>query len=400
MTSASQAPRSRPLVVSVLGLTQIMAWGTSYYLLAVLAVPISRDMGWSLGWVVGGMSCALVAAGLVSPVVGRMVQEHGGRPVLATSSLLLAGGLAGVGLATSLPAYLAAWTLVGAGMGAGLYDAAFATLGSLYGRSARAAIVTLTLFGGFASTACWPLSALLLDHVGWRNTCLIYAAVQLLVSLPLHLAIIPASPAPALLTPAASDAPTLTGTRQRSALLLLGVIVTLVATGATMMSVHLLTLLQAQGISLAVAVGFGAMIGPAQVGGRVVEMLFGRHYHPIWTMLASVTLIGIGLLVLLAGTPLTAMGLIVYGAGNGIHSIARGALPLALFDARAYAGIMGRLARPKQFAEAAAPAVGAYLLQHGGPSWLLGLLVGLAGVALGCATALWRVARSGDRPVH
>jgi hypothetical protein len=381
-------------VVTALGLAQIMAWGSSYYLLAVLARPIAADTGWPLAWVVAGLSGALVTGGSVSTWVGRGIQRYGGRPVLAASSLLLAAGLAGIGLATSLPAYLAAWLVVGVGMGAGLYDAAFATLGRLYGRSARSTIVTLTLFGGFASTACWPLSAFLLDHVGWRNTCFIYAAVQLLFSFPLHMIAIPApAPLPVADSHRERTAPHLTGARQRAALVLLGSIVTLVATGSTVISVHLLALLQSRGMELAVAVGLGAMVGPSQVGARVIEMLFGRHYHPIWTMLASVILVGCGLTFLLVGASVTALGLILYGAGIGIHSIARGALPLALFDTTQYARIMGMLALPALIGEALAPTAGAFLLETGGASLLLGVLIAVAATNLTCALALWRLCR-------
>jgi MFS family permease len=141
--------------------TQIFAWGTSYYLPAVLAAPIVADTGWPLAWVVGGLSLGLLMAGVISPWIGRAIARHGGRPVLAVSAGLLAAGLLAMSLAHSLPAFLMAWLVVGLGMGAGLYDPAFSTLGRLYGESGRAAITTLTLFGGFASTVCWPLSAFL-----------------------------------------------------------------------------------------------------------------------------------------------------------------------------------------------------------------------------------------------
>src|SRR5260221_3762745 len=153
------------VVVPVLGVTQILAWGSSYYLPAVLAAPIMRDTGWPLPWVVGGLSLGLFIAGVISPLIGRRIHHLGGRPVLATSAGLLASGLIGLALAPNLPSFFLAWCLIGLGMSAGLYDAAFSTLGQLYGRRARHHIGTLTLFGGFASTLCWPLSAFLLAHL-------------------------------------------------------------------------------------------------------------------------------------------------------------------------------------------------------------------------------------------
>src|SRR5262245_36662823 len=182
---------SRPLTVTALGIAQILGWGTSFYFPAVLAAPIVRDTGWSLFWVVSGTSIGLLVAGLIAPRVGAIIDRRGGRPVLAVSSLLYAVGLAGAGLAPNLPLYLLAWVVLGAGMGTGLYDAVFAALGKLYGTDARTPITNLTLFGGFASTVCWPLSALLAETFGWRGACLVYAALHLMVSLPLQMAVMP-----------------------------------------------------------------------------------------------------------------------------------------------------------------------------------------------------------------
>src|SRR4030081_2793344 len=185
----------RRIVITALGAAQILAWGTSFYFPAVFAGPIVADTGWWLGTVVGGTSIGLLAAGLVSPQVGRLIDRHGGRPVLAASSLLYAVGLAGIGLSPSLPFYLAAWGVLGLGRGAGLYDAVFAALGRMYGHGARGPITNLTLFGGFASTLCWPLSAYLIDAAGWRAPCLIYAGLPLVVSLPLQAAVVRRQPA-------------------------------------------------------------------------------------------------------------------------------------------------------------------------------------------------------------
>ena len=124
---------------------------------------------------------------MVSPRVGRLIEVHGGRLVLAGSAVWLAAGLVVLGLAPNLPLYMLGWALMGVGMGAGLYDPAFATLGRLFGDSARSSITHLTLIGGFASTVCWPLSAYLVDHVGWRGACFVYAAINLGVVAPLYL---------------------------------------------------------------------------------------------------------------------------------------------------------------------------------------------------------------------
>ena len=187
-------------VISALGVVQILAWGSTYYLPAVMAEPIARDTGWPLAWIVGGLSLGLLVAAAVSPRVGRVIQARGGRPVLALAALLLAAGLMVLGLSPTLPVFLAGWLILGLGMGCGLYDPAYATLGRLYRAEARSAITALTLVGGFASTVCWPLTAFLVAQVGWRGTCFAYAGLHLTVSLPLVLALIPPAPPPAVVT--------------------------------------------------------------------------------------------------------------------------------------------------------------------------------------------------------
>ncbi|MBZ9884422.1 MFS transporter [Mesorhizobium sp. CA10] len=375
MEATAPIAHNRRVLVTALGITQILAWGSSYYLPAVLAAPIARDTGWSFASVVAGLSCGLLLAGLVSPVTGRLIQRHGGRPVLAASSLLLAAAHSLLATATDYPLYLAAWLLMGLGMSSGLYDAGFATLGRLYGQSARGAITNLTLFGGFASTVCWPISAFLVEHGGWRTACLAYAAIHLAICLPLHLWMIPSPPAAAPVpVKDRSKEASATG-RARARFILLASIQTLAALVASMLSVHLLTLLQLRGASLAAAVGLGALVGPSQVGARVAELLIGRNrHHPIWTMLTSVTLLAAGIWLLLTSQTFVALALILYGAGNGIHTIARGALPLVLFDPQQYAVLMGKLATPSLIVQAAAPSVGALLLGTGGANFILATL--------------------------
>jgi predicted MFS family arabinose efflux permease len=391
---------SRPVVITTLGLTQIFAWGCTFYLPAVLAKPIAIDTGWPLVQVVSGVSVGLLAAGMVSPRVGRMIDQKGGRPVLALSSALLAAGLTLVGLAQSIPVYLAAWLVIGAGMGCGLYDAAFSTLGRYYGKEARSAIATLTLWGGFASTICWPLSAYLVEIVGWRGVCFTYAALQLGLALPAHLVLLPRLRRPAATAPEPSQVSRPSGLpapRQAGAFLMLACVVTLAGAVSSLFSVHLLTLLQARDVTLGEAVALGALVGPAQVGARLVEMTFGRHYHPIWTMFSAVVLVAAGLALLALGLPLFAASLILYGAGNGIYSIGRGTLPLTLFGPSRYARLMGRLALPSLLAQALSPALGALLIQHGGAGRTFGILTGLAAANIVLVAILWAMCRS--RPV-
>jgi predicted MFS family arabinose efflux permease len=391
----STAQPSRGVVVTALGIAQILGWGTSFYFPAVLGEPIVADTGWSLGWVVGGTSIGLLVAGLISPRVGHAIDKHGGRPVLAASSLLFAAGLAIIGLAPILPVYLLGWIVVGAAMGAGLYDAAFAALGQLYGKDARGPITNLTLFGGFASTVCWPLSAFLAEALGWRGACLVYAGLHLAVALPLQLVMPPvrAGGRAARSDPdaRAPSAPTIVN---ETLILVLIALVMMLATGiGSIIVVHLLIFLQLRGADFATAVALGTLFGPAQVGARVVERIFGQHYHPIWTMIASCLLMAAGLLLLVVGFPVLALVIAVYGAGYGISWIARGTLPLALFGPERYPILMGRLAFPSLVVQALAPAAGAFAIERWGSEATLGALAAFAMLNVVLIAALWAACR-------
>ena len=382
MRGAVQAPGFR-VVITALGVGQIFAWGSTYYLPAVLAKPISAETGWSLAWVVGGLSVGLLVAGLISPRVGRTIGRSGGRPVLGASAVLLATGLGILACAQSLPVYFVAWVILGMGMGSGLYDPAFATLGHLYGQAARPAITTLTLFGGFASTVCWPLSAILVTHLGWRGTCLAYAAFHLIVLLPVYLTALPRQVVQQVERPAGggpvADVRTPAIARSAAFFGLLASVITLSAMISTLLSVHLLTILQSRGIDLAAAVRLGALVGPSQVGARTIEFVVARYHHPIWTKLASTFLVAVGVASLWAGLPVLAAPLVLYGAGIGLESIARGTLPLALYGGPKYAATMGRLAMPSLILQAAAPSIGAVLLGAYGAEKTLGVLAAVAG---------------------
>ena len=394
--SVANAP-SRVVIISVLGVTQIFAWGSSYYLPAVLAKPIAAETGWSLSWVVGGVSLGLLIAGVVSPWVGRAIARRGGRPVLAASAGLLAAGLSALALAHSLPVYLAAWLVIGLGMGAGLYDPAFATLGRLYGHEGRSAIATLTLFGGFASTICWPLSAFLEAHLGWRGACGVYAGFQLAIALPAYLVLLPrerprpaSAPPPAISPPQAAPKPHL---HLGALILLLTVTITLSSVISTTLSVHLLTVLQAKGLALAAAVGLGALVGPSQVAARTVEIAIARRHHPIWTHVVSTVFVVAGLAALSVGAPIIALALALYGAGIGLESIARGTLPLAIFGPERYPVVMGRIAMPSLIAQAAAPSIGAALLALGGTDAAMAVIVATAAVNVLLAAGLFLMLR-------
>jgi MFS family permease len=390
-----QRPLDRRVVITALGIGQILAWGTSFYFPAVFAEPIVAETGWSLGYVVAGTSLGLLVAGLISPQVGRIIDKRGGRPVLLASSLCYAAGLAGIGASPALPIYLASWVLIGIGMGTGLYDAVFAALGRMYGSEARTPITNLTLFGGFASTVCWPLSAFMIEHAGWRTACFAYVGLHLLLVLPLQMAVVRAAPATAAAAAGGQQDHKETPPVRNEMLIfaLLAAVLSIAAGIGSIVVVHLLIFLQARGLDFAVAVSLGTLFGPAQVGARVIERLFGSHYHPVWTMIASCTLMAVGLVLLYGAVSALLLVILLYGAGYGISWIGRGTLPLALFGPVRFPRLMGKLAFPSLIIQALAPSTGAFLIESHGVNATIGVLTLLALINVAVIGALWWLCR-------
>ena len=296
-----------------------------------------------------------------------------------------------------LPVYLVAWAVIGVGMGTGLYDAVFATLGRMYGVDARGPITNLTLFGGFASTVCWPLSAFMIDHVGWRTACLVYATLHLAVSLPMQMAVVEASPTPARETEAAATAQGAGGAapipHEKLMFVLVALMLALAAGVGAIVVVHLLIFLQARGVDYANAVWLGTLFGPAQVGARVVERLFGNRYHPIWTMVGSCALMAVGLVLLLLQFSWLALTILLYGAGFGVSWVGRGTLPLALFGPKRFPLLMGKLAFPTLLLLALAPSLGALLIENIGANMTIGVLTVVAAINLVLVAILWWLCR-------
>lgn len=403
MPSVSLAPViDRRLVVAALGVGQILGWGTSFYFPAVFAVAIVADTGWSLGLVVSGTSIGLLVGGLISPKVGALIDRHGGRPVLFSSSLFFAAGLAGAGLAPNLAVYLMSWIVIGIGMGTGLYDAVFAALGRMYGSDARGPITNLTLFGGFASTICWPLSAFMIDHWGWRIACLVFAALHVGVVLPLQMyAVRPAPPrVPAQRSPAEQGPPPASAPIENEGVIfaLVALVLSMTAGIGAIVLVNFMIFLQATGIDYAVAISLGTLFGPAQVGARMIESLFGTRYHPIWTMVASCVLMAIGLTMLFGQFPFLILVILVYAAGYGIFWVGRGTLPLALFGPLRFPRLMGKIAFPSLIVQALGPSAGAWLIETHGPHATIGVLTLLALINVALIVALWLLCRTRIEP--
>jgi predicted MFS family arabinose efflux permease len=376
--------------IAALGTAQTLAWASTYYLPAMLAVPMARELGVSTPTVFAAFSVALGISALIGPWAGRAIDLHGGRPVLMGTSVLFALGLAALGAAQGIWSLFAAWVLIGVAMGSGLYEAAFSALVRLYGHRSRSAITGITLIAGFASTVGWPLSTLLEAELGWRGACFVWAGLHLLLGLPLNAALpgaVTAVPHAAATTMETDTVPQ-SATRARVTTALLAFVFAATWFISTAMAAHLPGLLQATGASLAVAVGVGALIGPAQVAGRLMEFGLLRHVHPLLSARLAAVGHPVGVVALLiAGPALAPLFAILHGAGNGILTIAKGTLPLVLFGPQGYGQRQGWLMLPARVAQATAPFLfGLALAQWGsGALWLsagLGLAAFLALMAL------------------
>ncbi|WP_241132297.1 MFS transporter [Achromobacter insuavis] len=344
-------------VVGALGTAQTLAWASSYYLPAMLAAPMARDLGIPTAAVYAAFSGAMTVSALTGPGAGRLIDRHGG-VVLAATSVLFACGLALLGLAQGVWSMTTAWLVLGVAMGAGLYEAAFASLVRLYGHDARGAITGITLIAGFASTVGWPLSAWMDSHLGWRGACLGWAALHLLIGLPLNAwlpkaAVRPAAAQRDAAPPAQAAAPPSQAGRATALLALVFAATWFISTA---MATHLPRLLEHAGVGLTAAVAAGALIGPAQVAGRLFEFGLLRGVHPLRSARLAALAHPAGVAVLLAAGPVAAPAFtLLHGAGNGILTIAKGTLPLALFGPQGYGARQGWLMMPARIAQALAP---------------------------------------------
>ena len=343
--------RQYPIILA-LGTTQTLAWASSYYLPAILADPIAHDLGVSSNWIFATFSASLVISAVLGPRVGRQIDLVGGRSVLSISNLTLAAGLALLGVTHSIPVLIAAWLLLGIGMGYGLYDAAFGALGRIYGEAARRAITGITLIAGFASTVGWPLTALGLERIGWRDTCFAWAAAHLLIGLPINLLMLPAVKDGT----AAAENSTKPHIPIDRTMILLAFTFAAAWTVTGAMAAHFPRILEAAGATPLQAVAAGALIGPAQVIARIFEASFLSRYHPlVSTKLACLTHPLGAIIVAVAGGGAASVFAIFHGAGNGILTIARGTLPLAIYGPQNYAYRLGLIGAPARMAQAAAP---------------------------------------------
>jgi MFS family permease len=380
--------------VPVLGVTQILAWGAIFYTPVLIVPLIAAEHGWSIAFAMGGFSIGLLAAGSAARFIGRAIDRYGGHVVMTAGSLTGAAGLLLIVNATTPGLYVISWIVLGLAMGANLYDAAFATLGRIFGSQARRPITALTLAGGFASTVSWPVTYLLINAVGWRGAYLFYAALFVLIAAPLHAFALPRMHADtsAPVTPEGASAAKVLPARG-IAFLLVACAFSAYAFVPSGLSAHLLAIFGRAGIDPATVVTIGALFGPAQVGARLIEFVFGRNVHPLTVargaLIALMTAFAM-LAVFGFSAPVAALFALIFGGANGLITITRGALPLALFGASGYGALIGRLAAPFLVMQAAAPLVMALVVERASDPAALALAAAFALAGLVCFLSIRR----------
>jgi MFS family permease len=362
------------LAVCALGIAQITVWGTSYYCLGVLANPIVADTGWSRGFVYSGFTVAVLAMGAISAWAGRAIDRHGGRAVMIAGTVMVSAGLYALSLARSEGAWLAAWAFLGLGMRLSLYDAAFAALVQVVPSRGRIAISYLTLWGAFASTVFWVVGHYFNEAVGWRQTLVLFAAINLAVCLPLNWIALARreadrkTPEATATAPAADRAP-LQGGQRAVALALFAVVMSLNSFVFGVVAVQLVPLLESAGLAVAAVVWVASLKGFAQFGGRVVEIVFGRNLHPMTVARIAIGILPATFLLLpVSGGSLAVIVTftLLMGASQGVVTIVRGAVPLALFGPQGYGAVLGLLATPTLIVNAASPTLFALIVDHWG----------------------------------
>lgn len=398
----AQSPRVRDswAVICVLGITQIIGYGSVFYSFSLLMEPLQLAIGASKSAAVGAFSFALVIAGLCATYVGSTIDRIGGRAVMTLGSVAAGVLLIALSHVNSLVGLYVVYALLGATMAAILYEPAFAVLTGIFGANARRAITGLTLFGGLSSTVFWPLTQFLMAHFGWRDSLLILGALNLLICAPLHLRFLPGRDRTRKAVHAdgvqATNSKSLREVLREPAFYFLGG--AFVANGLifSAMSVHMLAMMQSKGMTLAAAALLGALVGPMQVTGRILELTAGSRFSIVHVGLLAMGLLPVALLVFaMAGMhpgPIVAFALL-YGLSNGVVTIVRGAVPAQLFGREHYGAVAGALAAPQMFALASGPVLVSLIWRASGGSYDRVLLVLSAVSALGLGS-FWAAIRA------
>ncbi|WP_061030117.1 MFS transporter [Bradyrhizobium sp. CCH5-F6] len=387
-------------VLLVLAITQLIGWAT-ITLPAVVGRDLAADLGLSLPAVFAGSSVFYVTMGLCAPWLGKAFARHGARKVMMVGTVVTVPGYIVLSFAHEPLLYFAGWVILGMGGSAALSTGAYIMLNEIAGRQAKSAIGALMLVSGLSSSIFWPTTSFLSGHFGWRTTCLAYAAMLMLISLPLLAFGAPRRRAPkeeaAVAAAAAQPSkPSKASALPRSTFNLVVCAITLNAFVQFGLGAILIELLRAEGLSPAQAIAFGSMLGVIQVSARGLDFLGGGRWDGITTGLVAGTALPVAMLLLMTSEGATwavAVFILLYGAGSGAMAVARATIPLVFYDQAEFAKAMSMIALPLNLASAISPPLLAGLLTQFGSRGALGLTL-----VFSCATVLILVLLGRRRP--
>ncbi|NMN72620.1 Sugar phosphate permease [Rhizobium sp. 57MFTsu3.2] len=385
-------------IVSALGLTQIIGYGTLYYSFSILAPGMADDLGLTLAEVFGVFSVSLFIGGLSATYIGKQMDRIGAAAIMTIGSMFAALTLALCAWSPSVAIFTVAIILLEVSSGMVQYQAAFAALVESDPRTASRSITYLTLIGGFASTIFWPISAALTGYLSWREIYLVFAALNLFLCMPLHLWIrsLGQKSGDATIRTRETVIGAIPPYERRRAMVIVSIAFALLGFTLAAILAHMVPMLDSIGLGT-VAVVIGSLFGPAQVLSRLINMVFGKNLSPPTLAVLSAVLIVFGVLILLVTgnwLPGAVAFAICLGLGSGINSIAQGSLPLYLFGSDGYGAITGKMATARLAVGAGAPFVFAAAMENVGLSFALAANACLGAISIAAFVAVAASARS------
>lgn len=387
-----------------LALTRIIGWGSTFYSPSVLVGALDREIGLNAEIVFGGITILLITGALVAPAIGRILDREGTRRSMCVGAVICALGLGVLSLAQGPVSYLASWFVIGLGHAMSLANTGNVTISQLMGERTRRVIGLMMLITGLASSVFWPLTAALMNAFGWRATLLIFAAMQLVIVLPIYAAIPRYRHAPAAAptaAPAASSAGehgSVAAHSRRAAFWLVALAFSASGLVSWGLPLHLITLFQEAGLTQAEAVWVATLSGPATLAARAIDATYGERLPAEKVALLGLLLGPILCLVLpLVPMTITAAAIFVslFSAALGVISIARATLPLALFGRNGFAVMLGKLTVPQNMTFAAAPLLFAVMVERLGASPTLMISAAIQAIGFAAMFALVRMVARG-----
>ncbi|MDP3407762.1 MFS transporter [Bosea sp. (in: a-proteobacteria)] len=392
------------LLICGLVVTRIIGWGTTFYALSVLARDIQRDLSLDVTLVYGGITLLLLTGAALGPAIGKRLDVEGTRGAMCIGAVACAVGLGLLALAQGPVSYLAAWVVIGIGHAFSLANVGSVTVAQLMGERTRRVIGLMMLATGLSSTVFWPLTAVLAEAYGWRATWVVFAALQIVIVLPIY-AMIPRlapvagpSATPAASSDSAADGGRVAVAQRRGAFWLVALVFSASGLVSWGLPLHLIDLMRQAGIGATEAVGIAALSGPATLLARLVDATVGDRFPVEQTALAGLLLgpLSLMLLVWAPGVPLAAAAFVIcFSAAMGVISVARATLPLALFGRGGIGALLGRLTVPQNIAFAASPLLFAAMIAHVGRDWALIASAAIQIVAVVAMLALLRLLARG-----